>query len=343
MMEWGKAVAALNREPVRPVYALVGTEPFLVRRFLRKLADRMEQDGQRPYLERHRFDDEGYMGAIAACQTQSLFSEASLVVLEQVTALTSAKAAGKVDLGPLEDYLDNPVPHRVLVITVEADKLDERKRAVKLLKKHVLVDCHPPKDAEAERLICELAGEMGVVVEDAAIAELWRRCRMLTLCEQELAKLRSFSENGTIDVDAVRELVAEPIEDNVFQWVEGVLRKKVRDSIRVLHEMRIRGAEPLSLLALMAHRLRLLGFVRVLQQRGIPESAMASRLKVHPYALKQAARLAPRVALSEVERLLVIIADAEYAIKSGRQDPDVALEWVVMACLASKPHAVWAR
>ncbi|WP_067931008.1 DNA polymerase III subunit delta [Alicyclobacillus kakegawensis] len=342
-MDWLQAVGALKREPVRPVYALVGTEPFLVRRFVRLLAERMGESGALPFVERHRFDEEGCAGAIAACQTPSLFSEASIVVLEQVYALTSVRGNGKVDLTPLEAYLDHPVPDRVLVLTVEADKLDERKRASKLLKKHRIVDCHPPKDADAQRLLRELADELGLSIEVSALKELWRRCRMLTLCRQELDKLSAYAAGGRIDAAMVAELVAEPVEDNVFHWVEGVLQGKAQASVRIMNEMRMRGTDALSLLALIAHRLRLIGFVRIFQQQGMPETTMAARLHAHPFAVKQAARMAATVSLAQIEQLLLIVADAEHDIKSGRADADLALEWVVMACLASSGRAAWAR
>jgi DNA polymerase-3 subunit delta len=342
-MEWMQAIGALRQEPVRPVYALVGPEPFLVRRFLRALANRLADGEQLPPIERHRFEDEGCQEAVAACQTLSLFGETSIVVLEQVTALTTANRV-KHDLAPLEAYLANPVANRVFVITVDAEKLDERKRAVKLLKsQHVVVDCKPPKDAVAQRLLADMAEERGLSVESAAMAELWRRCRSLTACEQELAKLEAYADGRPIELAMVRELVVEPTEDNVFRWVEGVIKGDARGSFRVLKEMRIGGSEPLPLLAMIARQLRLLGFVHVLRRQGLSEQAMAARLGAHPFAVKMAARLAGTVSLDQVEYLLTVIADAEYDIKSGRADPELALDWVVMACLASKGRASWAR
>ncbi len=63
---------------------------------------------------------------------------------------------------------------------------------------------------------------------------------------------------------------------------------------------------------------------------------IASKAGAHPYAVKVASEQARALTQTQIERLLSMVADAEYAVKTGRRDPRHSLDWVLMACSVAK-------
>ncbi|MBX5436366.1 MAG: DNA polymerase III subunit delta [Alicyclobacillaceae bacterium] len=341
MVDWTKAVESLEQSQPQPVYVLVGTEPLLMRWFVERLCQKAAAPGEVARPLRFSYENGGCEDAVLACQTIGLFGAGDVVVLEHCTALLQGTKV-KWDTQPLEAYLEHPLPGRVFVLTAVGEQLDERKRLGKLAKRHTVVDCTTPKERMALQLLGDLARERGVVAQPAALRELWRRAQALSPCEAELEKLAAYANGQPVEVRHVRELVAERPEDNVFHWLDAVVRGDVRRAFATLADVRLAGYDALALLALMARQLRLLWMVRWYGERGETQANIAKRLGVHPYAVKTAAEQAPLWTLRRLEDLLLVVADAEFEVKSGRRDADQVLDWLVMACLAgSRPHS-WA-
>jgi DNA polymerase-3 subunit delta len=337
MLDWTKAMDSLrpgNR--VDPVHVLVGTDYVLARWYVDALKVGVESGSGMPVeVQRFRFEDEGCSGAVQACQTLSLFAETELVVLENCTALLASGKA-KHDVQELERYLESPVDGNVLVITVYGDKLDERKKLTKLAKAHRVVDCNAPKPAAAMQVLRDYAEKRRMQIQTDALQELWRRTQSISAAVTELDKLHTYTGGEPIDLRAVQELVSSPLEDNVFTWIDGVVKGNAAQSFRVLADLQQSGHDTFALYALIGRQLRLLWYAKVLGGKGYSQQQIASRAGAHPYAVKVATEQARYLSQRQIERLLTVLADAEFAVKSGRRDAVQALEWVVMTCLAAK-------
>ncbi|MCL6446032.1 MAG: DNA polymerase III subunit delta, partial [Alicyclobacillus sp.] len=297
-LAWLTAVSKLEQKPDHGVYVLVGDEPALMRQFIALLCERLSDDPAQPLdVQRYRFDESGCDEALLACQSYSLFGALPIVVLEQCTAFL-ASGKSKWDTGPLEAYLAEPIPGRTLVITVYGDKLDERKKLTKLLKDHRVVLCHASKPEEAMQILSDFAMRCEIRCEPDAMQEIWRRTNSISIAQQELQKVHAYVNGGVITKRDVAELVSTPMEDNVFQWIDGVMAGDVRRAFQVLFEVQLAGYDALAMLALIARQLRLMGYTLWLGPQGVPQAQIASRCGAHPYAVKVAADQARRVGLT---------------------------------------------
>lgn len=367
-MEYKQAVASLQSKRLQPVYTLVGSEITLIESLIETVRDALgHQFGEPVEFSRFHYDESGCDGAVAQCQTVSLFSEESVVLLSDCTALTS-QAKGKQDLAALDSYVQAPNPSRVLIITSYADKLDERKKTVKLLKKFPIVNCNSPAEGESIQFIQKFAERKGLVLHPDAAADLWRRTHSLTVCQRELEKLQDYctefpagevgalsgdtfdiirpdNDNGAggsatavktrpVTLSDVAELTPIAGEDNVFRWVEGVVMGNAYASFEALKSLQISGYDVFSLFSLLARQLRLMWYTKTLGQSRSSQQDLARRLGAHPYAIKMASQQARHLSVGKIEKLLCIIADSEFAVKSGRRDPNQMLDWIVLSCAA---------
>jgi DNA polymerase-3 subunit delta len=333
VLSWVAAMELIS-EPAS-VYTLVGNEFVLMNLFIQNLQTQLQtRTGQEVDVSHFRFEDEGCSGAIFACQSVSLFASSSLVVLENCTGLLATGKA-KHDVTELEAYVVNPIPDRVLVITVLGEKLDERKKVTKALKSRVIVDCNTPKEPDAIAVVQRLAKQRGIAIAEDGMKELWRRAPSVSQSTAELGKLWTFTNGTEIRISDVAQLVALPLEDNVFTWIDGVVQGDLERSFRALRDVELGGYDAFALLSLIARQLRLMWHARVYGDKGYSHQQIAGKVGAHPYAIRVAATQARKVSPNHIEHLMTIVADAEYEIKSGRRDVRQALEWVVLSCASA--------
>jgi DNA polymerase III subunit delta len=341
MSEFIKAIDAVKKtSDLQPVYALVGTEHALKRRFMDAISKQvLRKSGEYPEWSRFYFDETGADGAVLACQSLSLFAVRNFVWLENCS-LFLANAKLKFDTAELERYLENPNPDSVLVICVPGEKLDERKKSTKLLKRYPIVDCNTPKEDAALKLAASFAEDLGIQIDKDALSELWRRTTNLTSMETELQKLWTYTGGSRIDFDAVSQLVAPHPEDNVFTWIDWVTKGKLDLVYRSLSDIQKAGYDGFALLAMMARQIRLMWFAKVLGAMGQTHQQIASKVGAHPYAVKIAAAQAEHFSQKRLEEMLTAIADGEYDVKSGRRDIMQVLDYVILSFAAKTPTGV---
>jgi DNA polymerase III subunit delta len=330
-MDFSAAVRNIQSGEPGSVYILVGTESMLRQLFLEALAKRLTGASQAESVTRFRYEDEGPDNALFECRSFSLFDLRAIVVLENCTALT-ANGKSKFDNAGLEEYLEHPVPGRCLVLTVDSDKLDERKKIVKLAKKHQVVSCGKPKDEEAIRIIRVIAKQDGIEIEKVALETLWRRSVSIASCRTDMQKLWTYTANRTIEMADVEELVSPQLEDNVFNWLNSVVKGDILHAFQVLGDVLHAGYDMFALLAMIARQVRLMWYAKVFGAKGYTDGQIATRVSAHPYAVKVAREQCQVFSAKRLEQLILTLADAEFAVKSGRHDMEQALSYIVAAC-----------
>ncbi|WP_062306317.1 DNA polymerase III subunit delta [Alicyclobacillus sendaiensis] len=316
------AVDHATRTGPASVYLLHGSEIGLFDWF----CDELVRNHRASSVLRFDYQEDGFEPAELELCSYSLFGERPLVYVRNVAAFVPEGRSGP-DADRLAAYLERPVPERTLVLSVPSDKLDERRRVTKLAKRHAVVACPvPTRDRDAMAKLERLARSKSVAIDPEALAELWRRTGSLTLAMNEFDKLCAYADGHPIARDHVRELVPMQAEDSVFTWIDEVVQGKVAAVFEALDGLFRQGYDAFSLIALLARQIRLMAFAKGaadLERR-------AKELGVHPYALRTAARHAARFPERQLERLVRVLADAEWDVKRGRLAPEVALHLALM-------------
>ncbi|RIV25852.1 DNA polymerase III subunit delta [Alicyclobacillaceae bacterium I2511] len=347
MLSWQEAMKHLQQEPVAPVYTLVGNEWLLIRQFVRQVASRFvisdggaalrgSEDFESAIVE-FDYEQGGSVQAMLACQTVSLFSQQEIVRFSNLGLLApSTKSKGDVDW--LIPYLAKPAPGKVLIVEVPAEKLDERKKIVKLLHQYPVVACHVD-EGEALRVVAEIAHAQNIEIAERPLKELCRRVASVSQASLELKKLDSYTGHQAVDLNAVRELVAEPLEDNVFHWIDGVVRGNLGSVFHSLRGVRLAGYDELALFAMLARQLRLMWHAKRSQHTGVKLQEVAAQVGAHPYALKIAAEQSKGLSELALASLIKTSADLEFAVKTGREDAGMALERMILSIAVSAKSA----
>jgi DNA polymerase-3 subunit delta len=173
------------------------------------------------------------------------------------------------------------------------------------------------------------AEKYGAVMERPQAMRLVERVGSeLRLLDRELEKMALYAgEKGAAITDEVIDLLASrTLEQDVFALIEQVVAGRLEEAFRTLYDCLKTGEEPIKLLALLARQFRLLLQVKIWAPRGYTQQQLAGMLKVHPYGVKKAMEQARHFSEQSLRKLLGILAEEDFRMKSGQVDKRLAVE-----------------
>lgn len=323
------------------LYLVFGNDEFLREEFVGHLKARMRE---LPVGE-HNVDDLGHDTSIgdviSACSTAPFLCEKRLVVARGIASeatRTSRSKASRVQppvtdaLSELVAYLPH-LPSTTHLVLVEEDArpigplIAARPDAIKR-------EYTRPREDALPTWVSQRARKQGVRISSAAAKELAELVGAdLRALTSEIAKLGAYAEPGdTIDVQHVRMLVSGS-GPSVFALHDAVAERRPGAALAATRAMLNRGMDPVELLAQVAGLVRRLLIVKelVAQRRPLTREAPTFGLSGSRYLLDKLQRQVAHRSVGELERAYVFLRDTDVAIKTGRLDPDLAVELAVAA------------
>ncbi|WP_028399262.1 DNA polymerase III subunit delta [Ectobacillus panaciterrae] len=325
----------LKQGQFAPLYVLYGTETYFINETLNVLLSHALEEQDREFNTVTYDLDEAYLDDVVEdARTLPFFGERKVIIVKSPYFLTSQKEKIEQNVKVLETYLTEPSPFSIVVFIAPFEKLDERKKITKLLKKQAeVLEANPLQIQDVRKWVKERADEQGVSMETDAVDMLLELAGSnVMMLSQEMNKLCLYTgTGGTVTKQLVTELVPKSVEQNVFTLVEKVVRKDIAGAMRILDELLVQQEEPIKILALLAGQFRLLYQVKELQQHGYAQNQMASHLGVHPYRVKLAMNQTSSFSFEELRNIINSLADADYDIKTGKMEKRLVLEFFIMS------------
>lgn len=327
---------SIEEKKFSPLYLLYGTEPFLINEAREKLlANVLTKEEAEFNFSSYDLEETSVDLAIDDAETLPFMGEKKLIILHNPVFLTSLKTKEKVthDLKRLEAYVENPAPFTVLVFTGEYEKLDERKKLVKLLKKNAdVLDAKPLNEKSLRKWVENRATSLQVSMEDRAIDMLLQLAgNDLMILNEEIVKLALYAADSKhITVEAVEKLISRSLEQNIFTLVDKVVKRHIGEALQIFYDLVKQNEEPIKILAVLSGQFRLIYQVKELTARGYGQKQIAGMLKVHPYRVKLAADQARSFSSGELIRIMEMLAESDLKMKSTGMDKKVIIELFLM-------------
>ena len=152
----------------------------------------------------------------------------------------------------------------------------------------------------------------------------------LRVLSNEIAKLITYAGPGReVDPEAVRLLVNQAQEVNVFALVDAVGQGQLKPALAALHALLEAGEPPERILGMLARQVRLLLQARDLADRRASGDEVARTLGLAGFPLRKVqeqARLFTLPRLLEMHRRTL---EADLAVKTGQQERALAIELLV--------------
>ena len=262
----------------------------------------------------------------------NLFGDKKIVLVKNSSFLTGKSTLESISLN---NYIEHPNPNTILIFSVDSEKLDERKKIVKLLReKAQVLEIKPIDIKEVNSYVKDYFNERNYKVEYNAINEIANRINDNTnLLDNELEKLVLYKiDDKTITIDDVKKVVIKyDSNDKIFKLVEAALKKDKVTTFKLYKELINAKEEPAVIISLIASQIRLILQVGILNRDGFSEKEIATKLKEHPYRVKLALESFRKTNKMELINNLEELSNLDYKIKKGDIDKVRGLETYLLS------------
>ncbi len=322
----------IKNKQLMPAYLLLGKESYLIQETLQLIIDAALHKEEMDFnLAQYDLSETALESAIEDAETLPFLGEKRVVILKNPHFLTSEKKKEKIEhrVDKLEEYLKSPAPYTILVIVAPYEKLDERKKVTKAVKKMTeVVEMNGFSEHETKKWMNVLAGAHAITLQESARDQLYiLSAGNLMAISQELMKLSTYAgENGVITEETVSTLVSRTLEQNIFELIEKVIKKDRTRAMQIFYDLLKANEEPIKILSLLINQFRLILQVKELSVLGYGQQQIAGNLKVHPFRVKLAMQQAQLFQSVELTQIMNQLADADYDMKTGRMDKQLAIE-----------------
>lgn len=234
----------------------------------------------------------------------------------------------------LKDYLTR-LAETVRLVFVEPETLAKNnpilKHAESDKKKAYVKEFKTPVERALPKWIQDRVSAKGGMIEMNAVNELAAHVGPdLRLLDNEIEKLLAYRGQEVIRVGDVRALVASVRESNIFELVDALGRCETDKALNLLHAQLDHNAAPPYLLAMITRQFRLLLQMKDLAARGLTLDAAREQLKLHPFVAQKTWTQALNFALPRLEAAYQKLLDTDLAIKTGRSEPTLALDMLIV-------------
>ncbi|MFD1177738.1 DNA polymerase III subunit delta [Paenibacillus puldeungensis] len=331
-MDTKTAVKDIKQGRISPLYLCYGTEKYQIQEFTSLLQERLVDRDQRDFaMVVFDLSETPIEAVVEEAETLPFLVERKLIIVRDSSVFTAGKEGGKIEhkIEALLSYISNPAEHSVIVFIVYGEKLDERKKVVKAMKAAgTVLSFMPLGGGELVQWAIREVEKRGCLIDKAAAEALIASSGVqMAALAAEVDKLCLYAGvGGSIDTNAVEQLVARSTEQNIFVMVEHIAELRLEKAFSIFYELLKQREEPIKITALIARQFRIMLQVKELARQSYSQQQIASQLSLHPYVVKLAGEQARKFDAGRLRSILSDLAELDYRMKSGGIDKVLGLE-----------------
>lgn len=257
----------------------------------------------------------------------SIFGDKKVIIGDNALFLTGSSTDGLGDYSYLEKYLLSTAHQNIVIFTVLSDKLDERKKIVKLLKNNAKV-IYKEKIEEKKlpayvvSLFKKYEYNIDLKTADYFVTYVGKNIDIII---SEIEKMILYKEDEkNISIEDINNICCKALNDNVFDLCDGILKKDFKKIYSCYSDLLELKMEPSIIISIISNQFLFMYQVKVLKQEGKSSAEIAKLLNAHPYRVSL--NFNTDYMVYELEDVLKKLYDLDYDIKRGKKDRFTALD-----------------
>lgn len=329
-MSYFDALQQVKKNKIAPVFLLYGSESYFIDNLKKEITERV-LGADRDNLSVYDLEEVPIQEVIGDVETYPFFGERKLVIATNPVFLKTKqdKLPFEHNLDSLQKYLENPVEYSVLLIIASYEKLDERKKISKALKKYATVaNCESVKEKDVRNWINSVVHNLQITIDEEAIEIIENEFSTnLQLMESEIRKFALFvGEHGHVTKEIVESLISHTSNISSLRLVDAVIERDLHKAIEIFKDLEKMNEEPIALIGLLAFQFRTILRVKLLKQKGYTQFQIQKQLGVHPFVVKIAMSRERNFQTETLKRIIDQFANTDSLIKQGKMDKQLAFE-----------------
>lgn len=311
------------------IYLLYGTNYFLIKREIEKI--KLENNIESIDVNNYNLENTILDNILDDALTLSLFSQKKMIIVDNSYIFTpSVRKKGldhNIDL--LNKYIENPNPDTILIFVVNEEKIDDRKKIVKLIK----INGNVIEFNEVKNIDTFIKNELNDYKMDAITINSFvnRVGDNLAIITSEIEKLKLYkNDDKIITKDDVFDVCSEQIDVDMNELTNSIVSKNISKSLKIYNELIKQGEEPLQIIIRLANQFRIIYQSKELTKKGYSNKDIADILGIHPYRVKKALEISYKFPSKELLSILKKLSRIDEGIKMGNMDKNIALEQFIL-------------
>lgn len=308
------------------IFLIYGNEDYLINKNLNEILNSINSNDN---ISRYNLDTDSIESVLIDASTVSMFDDKKVIICDNSSFLTSE--------GKLENdenflrYIENAFKDVYLIFIVRNEKLDERKKIVKSLKKvSKVIVCNKIENYDLSNYVYEYIKENGFKIDRKDIETILKRSLYnLSIITNELNKLFVYKkDNKNIISEDIDQVITSNINDNIFDLTNMVVNGEKSKLIDTYNNLIRMGEDSFKLMVTLSNQYRLILEVKLMVKNGYKDDEIISKLKEHPYRIKLAKN--SLVSIEESTKKLEQLADLNYNIVTGKVDSNFGFEMFLL-------------
>ena len=310
-------VSDVRRKVFKPVYLLMGEEPFYPDMVCEAIIENALDESERDFNQTICYGADVTADAvITAARRYPMFAERQLVVVKEAQAMKS--------LDELAVYCSRPLESTVLVICMHGASADKRKSLYKSVSKiGVVVESAPVRDYEISSWITAYYRGLGLEIAPDA-AELLGEYAGTDLGKiaVETSKMRKNLPEGATAITAsdIEKNVGISRQYSIFELTKELSSKNAAKALKIAAYIGAspKFAMPMAISALFTHFYRILKYEALLMKTPRPSNDMKAKvLGVNPYFFGEYDRAVANYPLKKCMSVVALLRDYDFKGKGG--------------------------
>lgn len=264
--------------------------------------------------------------ALEDLDTYSFLTTKKIIIIKNIETIKQEDF--EKDLKHLYQYLENPNPDNLLIIT--SKKLNNVLKMTKELKKKCeFIQVSMNAEAFAKKELKDYKLEPGV------LNLLLNYCKDdITKLKNECIKLKTYKfDEKEITKKDVEEMCVEKLGDSqdlTFAFSRSLAEKNKKEALLKYRELLNYNIEPYNIVGLLATQIRIIYQVKCLEEKGMSNTEIANTLEKKPFYIQKTSELTRYFTLKELLELIIKLESIDIQIKTSDIDPNSLIELFIL-------------
>ena len=312
MDEARQIVTDIQKGNIKPIYFLMGEEPYYVDRISDFIAENILSEDERGFNQMVIYGrDSNIEDIVSNAKRYPMMAERQVVIVKEAQDLART-------IEKLVDYAENPQPTTVLVVCYKYKKIDKRKKLHKAISKTGVIfeGKRMYENQVGDWIIKTLKGRGYGISPKAAQMLVEFLGTDLGKIDNELQKLQLICPEGTtINPEIIEENIGISKDFNNFELRSAVGEK---DSLKAHRIINYFAQNPKDNPMVVTISLLFSFFSQILQYHGLKDKskmAVAKQLKVNPYFVSDYVTAARNYPMKKVSHAISLLHETDVKSK----------------------------
>ena len=268
-------------------------------------------------------EEDGIYSIIDELSTVSLFDTPKFVVVKSAEVLLTFSDKAVLELATIMNDMDSSNV-LILLSTKGFDTKSEKYQRIKRFSTYIDIKM---KNISLDKFAIRELEKDEYKIDNEALSLLCSYSPNLSYLEQYIEVLKCYKMNDKKITDKdIIQMVQKPLDDNVYQLIEAVIKKDKKGTFACYNDLKIINLQPSYLVSLLISKFQELYNVQVLTKSGLNQNDISNLFNVSSGRAYYMIKNAKSISINEIKNNLEYLNKLEYEIKSGKVDQALGLE-----------------